>query len=302
MLLLLQIFADDVLPILAIASVGFVMVRRGSVSASALSRVTLNALVPCLVFASLIASNVGADEFVLVVLLTCAVIGFRGALGILGARLLRLDQPMTRGLVIVTMFSNCGNFGLSVTALAFGAAALARATIIFVTGSVLTYTLGAVIVATGDRSPRALAGQVLRVPMLYAALAAIAVLASGITVPATVMRPVGLLGNAALPCMMLIMGIQLGQTTRLENVRPIAVATATTLVIAPTFAFLLSHAIGLDPSAQQAVVLQAAMPGAVATTILAVEYDTVPAFVTTAVFVATVLSPFTITPLIAFLR
>ena len=40
----------------------------------------------------------------------------------------------------------------------------------------------------------------------------------------------------------------------------------------------------------------------VVTTILALEFDVAPAFVTSAVFVTTVLSPFTLTPLTAYLR
>ena len=43
-------------------------------------------------------------------------------------------------------------------------------------------------------------------------------------------------------------------------------------------------------------------PVAVATTILALEYDNSPDFVTGAVFLSTLLSPLTLTPLIAYLR
>ena len=44
------------------------------------------------------------------------------------------------------------------------------------------------------------------------------------------------------------------------------------------------------------------MPVAVATTILALEFDLSPDFVTGAVFLSTILSPFTLTPLIAYLQ
>jgi predicted permease len=43
------------------------------------------------------------------------------------------------------------------------------------------------------------------------------------------------------------------------------------------------------------------MPTAVITTILALEFDTAPAFVTNVVFATTLLSPLTLAPLIAFL-
>jgi predicted permease len=53
--------------------------------------------------------------------------------------------------------------------------------------------------------------------------------------------------------------------------------------------------------AQQAVVLEAGMPVAVLTTILATEFDVEPTFVTTAVLITTLLSPLTLTPLLAIL-
>jgi predicted permease len=49
-------------------------------------------------------------------------------------------------------------------------------------------------------------------------------------------------------------------------------------------------------------VLQASMPTAVVTTILALEYTIDPSFVTGVVFLSTLLSPFTLTLLIAFLQ
>jgi predicted permease len=43
------------------------------------------------------------------------------------------------------------------------------------------------------------------------------------------------------------------------------------------------------------------MPTAVLTTILALEFDTAPSFVTNVVFTTTLLSPLTLAPLIAYL-
>jgi len=55
-------------------------------------------------------------------------------------------------------------------------------------------------------------------------------------------------------------------------------------------------------SARQASVILASMPVAVITTILALEFDVAPAFVTSAVFLSTIFSPLTLTPLLAYLR
>jgi len=70
----------------------------------------------------------------------------------------------------------------------------------------------------------------------------------------------------------------------------------------PLTAIGLAHLVGLQGPALQAGVLQASMPTAVITTILALEFDVLPNFVTSVVCVATLLSPLTVTLLIAYLQ
>ena len=65
------------------------------------------------------------------------------------------------------------------------------------------------------------------------------------------------------------------------------------LILAPFF--------GLTGMAFKAGVVESSMPTAVLATILATEYDAEPAFVTSAVFISTLLSPLTLTPLLLLL-
>jgi predicted permease len=58
---------------------------------------------------------------------------------------------------------------------------------------------------------------------------------------------------------------------------------------------------GFEHVARQGSVLEAAMPAAVATTVVATEYKLEPSLVTAIVFLGTVLSPLTLTPLIVYL-
>jgi predicted permease len=73
------------------------------------------------------------------------------------------------------------------------------------------------------------------------------------------------------------------------------------LVVAPLIALLLAHLMGLMGTARQAGVLQASMPAAVVTTVLAVQYDLDQTLVSGVVVLTTILSPLTLTPLIAYL-
>ena len=108
--------------------------------------------------------------------------------------------------------------------------------------------------------------------------------------------------NAALPLMILVLGMQIERATMPE--RPLVVATAVgvSLILMPLAAIGWAHVVGLRGPAFQAGVLQASMPTAVMTTILALEFDAQPQFVTSVVCIATLLSPLTLTLLIAYLQ
>ena len=63
-----------------------------------------------------------------------------------------------------------------------------------------------------------------------------------------------------------------------------------------------SKVLGLAGAARQAAILQSGMPSAVLTTILALEFDVAPSFVSACVTLSTLASPITVTLLIAALQ
>ena len=300
--LLLSIFANDVLPVFIVAAVGFAVARVFKADVRTLSRVTFNALSPCLVFEMLVTSSLGAADFGRMTALALLTILGIGLVARLVTLAFRLDRAMTSAFLIVVMFSNSGNYGLPVILFAFGREALAHATVYFVVNAVATYTLGVFLASAGRRSFGHAATGVLRVPAVWAVVAAGIVMALGVHLPPVVMRPVELLSAAAIPTMILVLGMQLERGAWPE--RPMLVLTAgiLALVVTPIIAFGASRLVGLEGAARQAAILQSGMPSAVLTTILALEFDVAPSFVTACVMLTTLASPVTVTLLIAALR
>jgi len=140
------------------------------------------------------------------------------------------------------------------------------------------------------------------VPAVWGAAAAVAVLGLGIQLPTPLMRPVELLAGAALPVMILVLGMQLERTGRPDRPGLVLLAAALTLVVTPLVAVGASDVIGLTGSARQAAIVQSGMPSAVLTTILALEFDVAPSFVTACVTLSTLASPLTVTLLIAAMK
>jgi len=299
---LLSIFADDIVPIFAIAAVGFLLARHFDASVKTVSKVSFNALSPCLVFDQLVTSHITGSEFGRMALFCVLLTAAMGLTARLAAIPLRLDRQTLSSFLLVVMFSNSGNYALPVVLFAFGREALQYASVYFVTSAILVYTLGVFLAASGRRSVRRALVGVLRVPAIYAVVAAGVILLTHTALPLAVMRPIGMLSDAALPIMLLVMGMQLERAVMPTHPTAVAVAVALSLVVGPIVGLGLSILLGLSGPARQAAILLAAMPAAVVTTVLALEFDLDPSFVTSAVFVSTLLSPFSLVLIIAYLQ
>ena len=299
---LLAIFASDILPIFLIAAVGFLLARYLDASVKTIAHVVFYALIPCLVFNLLVTSRMTGLEFGRMALAAVTVTAAMGVIAWIATQPLALTRPELSAFLLVVMFSNSGNFGLPVVLFAFGDEALSHGTVYFVTTSVMTYTVGVTLAAAGRRSVRRALTGVVRVPAIYSVAAAFLVQVTGAQIPLAIARPIGLLSNASLPMMVLVLGMQLERATVPDRPWLVGLAVMLSLVVAPLVALGLTAAMGLAGPARQAAVIIASMPVAVVTTILALEFDIAPAFVTSAVFVSTLLSPLTLTPLIAYLR
>jgi len=296
-----SIFASDILPIFVLAGVGFVLARRFGASVKTLSTVAFNALSPCLVFNQLVTAQVSGSQSLRVaafcVLLTIAI----GIAALLTSLPLRLDRVTRSSFLLVSMFSNSGNYALPVVLFAFGRDALAFASVYFVTSAILIYTAGILVAASGHGSVGLALTRLFKVPAVYAVTAAVLVLTTHTTVPDAVMRPIGLLSDAAIPIMLLVLGMQLERAVTPKHPAAVGAAVVLSLVVAPLIAFGLAALLGLTGAARQAAIIEASMPAAVITTVLALEFDLDAGFSTSVVFFTTLLSPITLVLLIAYL-
>jgi malate permease and related proteins len=300
--LLLSILASDILPIFAIAGAGFLLARYAKVDVKVVSRLVFFALMPCLAFRMLITSSASGPNVVRLMVLSVLIMLTMGVVGYIAAKPLGLDGSSRRAFLMVVMFSNSGNYGLPVVQFAFGPEALTYGTILFLSSSVTTYLASAFF--AGSRRGQILGAldKIWRMPSLYGVAAALIVLAIGHPVPEGIMRPVTMLSDAALPVMILVLGMQLERAAWPARPGIVIWAVAISLLIAPFVALGLTAVLGITGPARQAAVILSSMPVAVVTTILALEFGLAPEFVTAAVFVSTLASPLTLAPLIAYLK
>jgi len=299
---LLSILVSDILPIFAIALIGFLLERRVAGSVRTLSAITFNALSPCLVFNQLVTSRLSGSEVGKMALYCVMLTAGMGMAGWLSSMMLGLERKALSSFLLVVLFSNSGNYALPLILFAFGPEALAHASVYFVTSAILVYTVGVFIAARGGQDLGGAAKRLLRVPALYALAAAGILSLLHVTAPRALMRPVGMLSDAALPMMLLILGMQLKRAVVPHRPRVVGTAVALSLIVSPLIGFGLTLLLGFSGAARASAITLASMPAAVVTTVLALEFDLDSSFVTSTVFVSTLLSPLTLVPIIAWLR
>jgi len=300
--LLLTILLEQIAPILLAAGAGFAVGRAYKIDLKAVSRIIFYIFSPCLVFISFTESNLNGEQFGRMAAFTVGTVLVLGLAAFLFGRAMRLERHALAGLVVINMFGNGGNYGLPLNLFAFGETALAWATIYYVVSTALVYTVGIVVASSGRASVRQALSGVFKVPMIYGLILAIVMRLAGVELPPTIFRAVKLLSQAALPVMLVVLGLQLAEVKRPQNLRLVTAASVFQLISGPVVGLAMAALLGLSGPARQAAVVEASMPTAVITTIIAVEYNIDPVFVTGVVLVTTLLSPITLTPLIAYLQ
>ena len=298
---LLSLFANNLLPILLVAGTGYLAGRWLNVEARSISRVVFYIFSPCLIFDLLTTSQLSNGDILRMVGFAATAILAVGALTWLLGRLFRLERTMLAAVLICTITINAGNYGLSLNLFAFGEQALAYASLFFVTSAIITYTVGVLIASMGKSSLGSALKGLTKIPTVYAVVLALLFITMGWELPLPLSRSVSLLSDASIPGMLVVLGLQLQNNHRTQNLPALTLANGMRLLGGPLVGFILAGFLGLQGMAFNAGVLQSSMPTAVLSTILATEYDVQPAFVTTAVFTSTLLSPFTLTPLLMFL-
>jgi hypothetical protein len=310
---LFSTFATAILPIIAIAGVGYALGRSRDVDPGPLNTITVYVLAPALVFHSLATTAMGGQTFALiavgVVAYTLAMVVLAGGVGRLGGQ----TEPLLGAFVLTSAFSNAGNYGIPLSAFAFGATGRSTAVLYIAVQGTLLYTLGTYIAArSGSGSPLEGMKQVFTIPLVYAVVVALVARWGGVVPPAdsTAMTTIKLVGDASIPVMLLIVGIQLAGTNYASALRYVWQPNVLKMLVAPVVALAIALALGFsNPTVGRVFVLECATPSAVTPLILVGEFsepgESGPSpteYVSAAVFTSTLVSVPTLTVLIAVLQ
>ena len=295
-----MLFVDVVLPTLAILGAGYAFGRFTATDLEPLSRFTLVVLSPALIFGYLATAEVPAVAMTRALGYVLLYIAAAALLTLLVARLTGL-AALASPLLLATVFTNSGNYGLPIILFAYGREGYLLGISVLAIHLVLMYPIGIWFATLGRESWRRGIVIALSNPPVVAGLLAMAVRLVGLPLPGGLLRAVRLVGDAGVPVILLLLGAQIARTRVEGNVKPIVVGAAIRMVLGPMLAVALTYPLGLTGLLARVLVLQHAMPTAAIMVLLALQYGARPDLVASITVVTTAVSAATVTAVLYFL-
>ena len=282
-----------VAPVFIVALVGLAWARSGAhFDEVSISRLVLNVGIPCLVFRSLTSLDVPPAELARMAGLAAAVMSMFAVGGFAVLKAMNLPAHTYLGPLV---FANSGNIGLPICLFAFGDAGLALGMAYFAVSSTCHVVLGGPLFA-GSFSLRPF----FRSPLTWAVIITVGVVASGVTVPTWIARTTTLLGDIAIPLMLLTLGVSLSKMHP-ESLGRSIILSLVRLGLGVSAGLLLTTLLGVDGLTRKVLVLQASMPVGVLNYLFAQRYARSPEQVASLVLVSTLISVVSIPVLLAWL-
>src|SRR5664279_3643270 len=198
---MLERIVDIIAPVFSIVALGWLYARRARPDMAWVNRISMNVLAPALIFSALASRDFDlVSNWQLIVGGIGVVVG-SGLLSWPFAKLMHQDH---RTFVPPMMFNNCGNMGLPLAALAFGAPGFSAMVALFTISNLLQFTLGVWLL---DHHARF--GSLLRSPMVWSTVLGFACALVHPPIPAWATVTLKLVGDALIPVMLLSLGARL---------------------------------------------------------------------------------------------
>ena len=283
-------------PVFLLAAIGYAWVRLGYAYDTAfVTRLAMTLAIPALILTALAGTTV--DPAAVGAMALAALTAYAAALAAFWA-LCRAARLEMRTWLAPLVFGNTGNLGLPLCLFAFGEAGLALGVAVFAVTSIGQFTVGLWLVSGGGSPMPAL-----REPMLGATVLGGVILWQGWTLPPVAANALGLIGQMAIPLMLITLGVAVARL-KPDRAGLMAGMAVAKLALGAGLGFAIAWAFGLDRVAAGVLVVQLATPVAVTSYMLALRYEAGgadPQAVAGVVVVSTALSVLALPALLAVL-
>lgn len=280
-------------PVFLLAALGFAWVRLGfDYRLEFVTRMAMSLAVPCLVFTALMQTRIDPSDLQTLSVATLVAYGLATLAVAVALVLMRLEQ---RTYLAPLVFGNTGNIGLPLAFFAFGQPGLEYAVVVFAVMAVYSFTFGVWVVAGGG-SPL----KMLREPLVAATVLGGVFLWQGWQTPKFLTNSLELIGQMAIPLMLITLGVAVARLHPRGIGRAIGLSIVKVAICLPIGWTTVVY-FGLEAVPAAILVLQITTPVAVTSYLLAAKYEADSEAVAALVVASTILSVGVLPATLAFL-
>ena len=297
---IISIFINVLTPVFGLVGIGYVLGPRLHLETRTLSRIAYYVFVPAFVFhhisgAEIIPEHTGK---LLVYIVGVHIIGALSGYGL--ARLLKRSKKKAAAFALIAAFGNVGNFGVPIIFFRLGESALVIATLYFVAINMTAFIIGVGVASWIRGNGLTAIYSVFKTPAIIVLIPALAFPMTNTEIPLALSRIIELLSGGMIPVMLIAMGLSLAGSKTIKMDLDVMLITGVRLAYLPFLALVLAFLFGISGVERSAAILQAGMPAAVLTWLIAVEHDLMPDFVFSVLVMSTICSLLTLTVLLAW--
>jgi len=296
-----QIFST-LAPIITIILIGYFFGRSIQTNIRQLTDVSLYIFTSALVFHILVNTQIPSSEILMMGFAIAILYSILALVGILTGKLQGLSQNFMSASLLCILFVNSGNMGLPFNLFAYGQSGLEMASLYLIFNAILTHSVGIFIAARGQKSTWQSLTTIFKLPLIYAVILAILVRIFHLSKPEFVFVSIDLLHQAAVPLLLIVLGIQIAQTEVTKKWKKMNLVLFIRLALSPILALVIAELLGLEGLLKKVFIIQSSMPIAINSAILAIKFDTRPNFVANAVVISTIVSIITLALVFTFVE
>ncbi len=192
--------------------------------------------------------------------------------------------------MVAAVIGNTGNLGIPLNIAIFGEASIPYTTVVNLVNVFVVYTIGVYFYSRGNFDAKTSLKNILKLPILWAALIAIILSVNHYKAPPEVMNMLMMGAYASMTMQLFLFGIYLYDIRINQiNKRLIGWVMSLKFILLPLIAFFVLRNIELEPMIKGVIFIELLMPLAVANVNLSSLYDCIPKTVTALVFISSVL-------------
>lgn len=299
---LLSIIWNVIAPIFVVVGIAYYIGRVLKPDPRSISPYLIYLFTPALVFRSLYETQLTGGEIGGLIGVVLGLAFFMAVIGIAVARLLKYNTRTESAQVLTLIMVNAANYGIPLNTFAFGVVGGQVATVYYVINAMMSNVVGVFFASRGSVSLRDALLNVVRVPIIYAAVLGLSLNVLNVELPTIIQRSfIEIAADAAIPVMLALLGLQLSRVRLKGRIRAITLAAGIRLILGPVIGVGLALLFGLSGIPFKVAVVESSMPTAVLASALATQFGGDAEFVSAVTLVSTLASVVTLSVLIYLL-